>query len=53
MDYKKIIANKIKENLEVDVETIEKLIEIPPKSDMGDYAFPCFTLAKNLERLLT
>lgn len=22
------------------------LLEIPPKQDMGDYAFPCFTLAK-------
>ena len=26
-------------------EEIEKLIEIPPDSKMGDYAFPCFKLA--------
>jgi arginyl-tRNA synthetase len=25
---------------------IEKLIEIPPSIDLGDYAFPCFSLAK-------
>ena len=25
---------------------IEKLLEIPKKSEMGDYAFPCFRLAK-------
>jgi arginyl-tRNA synthetase len=50
MDYKKIIANKIGENIEVDVDTIEKLIEIPPKPEMGDYAFPCFTLAKTLRK---
>lgn len=25
---------------------IEKLLEIPPKSEMGDFAFPCFRLAK-------
>ncbi len=25
---------------------IDALIEIPPKADMGDYAFPCFKLAK-------
>ncbi len=52
MDYKKIIANKIKENLEVtvDLEVIENSIEIPPKSDMGDYAFPCFILSKTLRK---
>lgn len=25
---------------------IEALIEVPPNSDMGDYAFPCFRLSK-------
>src|SRR4030042_5492318 len=25
---------------------IEKLIEIPPSSEFGDYAFPCFILSK-------
>lgn len=52
MDYKKIIANKIKKYLgvEVDVEVIENSIEIPPKSDMGDYAFPCFSLSKILRK---
>ena len=25
---------------------ISQMIEIPPKQDMGDYAFPCFKLAK-------
>ncbi len=50
MDYKKLIAKNISEKIELDLETIEKLIEIPPKSDMGDYAFPCFTLAKALRK---
>jgi len=27
-------------------EEIEKLIEIPSKQDLGDFAFPCFSLAK-------
>jgi len=27
-------------------EEIEKLIEVPPQDEMGDYAFPCFGLAK-------
>lgn len=46
MDYKKKVAEAIKEYVDMDIENIEKLIEIPPKSDMGDYAFPCFQLAK-------
>src|SRR3989338_5254865 len=29
---------------------LEKLIEIPPSSDLGDYSFPCFILAKKLKK---
>lgn len=50
MNYKKIIAEKIRENTNLEIETIERLIEIPPKSDMGDYAFPCFQLAKTMRK---
>lgn len=46
MDYKKKIAELIKSQVDMDLETIEKLLEIPPKPEMGDYAFPCFQLAK-------
>ena len=46
MDYKKIISERIKENVDLDLKTIEELIEVPPRADMGDYAFPCFQLAK-------
>ncbi|MGL5381142.1 arginine--tRNA ligase [Clostridium sp.] len=46
MDYKKKVAEIIKQHVDMDVEAIEKLIEIPPKPEMGDYAFPCFQLAK-------
>lgn len=34
----------------LDTETVSNLIEIPPKADMGDYAFPCFQLAKTLRK---
>ncbi|AYD40380.1 arginine--tRNA ligase [Clostridium fermenticellae] len=50
MNYKKLVAEKIKEYIDLDLGNIEKLIEIPPKSDMGDYAFPCFQLAKVLKK---
>ncbi|GAA0084626.1 arginine--tRNA ligase [Clostridium sp. CTA-7] len=46
MDYKKKVAEAISKHIDMDIESIEKLIEIPPKSEMGDYAFPCFQLAK-------
>ena len=46
MDYKEIIAKLIKEHVDLEIEDIKKLIEIPPKSDMGDFAFPCFQLAR-------
>ena len=31
---------------ELDREKIDGILEIPPKDDMGDFAFPCFQLAK-------
>jgi arginyl-tRNA synthetase len=50
MDYKKIIAQRIKEHAEFEAEAIRDLIEIPPKPEMGDYAFPCFQLSKILRK---
>lgn len=50
MDYKKIIAERIKEYVDLEVEKIEGLLEVPPKPEMGDYAFPCFQLAKVMRK---
>lgn len=50
MNYKSIIANKICEYIDMDINTLENLIEVPPRSDMGDFAFPCFQLAKELKK---
>ncbi|MCY6370921.1 arginine--tRNA ligase [Clostridium ganghwense] len=50
MDYKNSVAAKIKEHVELELEAIEKLIEIPPKPEMGDYAFPCFQFAKTFRK---
>lgn len=46
MNYKMEIAEAIKSKVDMELEVIEKLIEIPPQTEMGDYAFPCFQLAK-------
>lgn len=46
-DFKIEVAKSLKEKIEdLSLEEIVGLIEIPPNSDMGDYAFPCFRLAK-------
>ena len=50
MDYKKKIAELIKEHVDLDLDKIEGLIEGPPRPEMGDYAFPCFQLAKVMRK---
>ena len=46
-DFKVAIANCLKEKIEeLTLEEIIALIEVPPNKDMGDFAFPCFKLAK-------
>ena len=50
MDYKKKIAELLGKEIELDVEKIEQLVEIPPRAEMGDYAFPCFQLAKVMKK---
>lgn len=50
MDYRKIIASHLAGALDVEQDLMEKLIEVPPKPEMGDFAFPCFQLAKTLKK---
>ena len=50
MDYKDIIADNISENLKIDKKDVIDLLEIPPREEMGDFAFPCFQLAKTLRK---
>ena len=50
MDFKKYITNIIAGVTELDEENISSLLEVPPDEKMGDYAFPCFTLAKVMRK---
>ncbi|MBQ4271701.1 MAG: arginine--tRNA ligase [Clostridiales bacterium] len=50
MDYKTYISGKLSQITDIPAEEIYKLIEVPPKQDMGDFAFPCFTLAKTMRK---
>ncbi len=45
-----VLEKALKElKVEITREEIEKLIEIPPSLEFGDYAFPCFFLADKLK----
>lgn len=49
-DFKQAIASKISEVTGMAEQELITYIEIPKDSSMGDYAFPCFRLAKNLKK---
>ena len=49
-DFKIIIANKISNAVNLNEEEIYGYIEVPPNKEMGDYAFPCFKLARELKK---
>lgn len=47
----KLLKKALKENkVDMGEQEIENLIEIPPSSELGDYAFPCFAIASKLRR---
>lgn len=50
MDFVKGISVAISNASGVDINEIENNIEVPAKAEMGDYAFPCFKLAKVLRK---
>src|SRR3990167_8550412 len=50
MDYFiKNIVSLLRLKITLPEDEIRKLIEIPPDFKMGDYAFPCYSLAKTLK----
>lgn len=51
MDYKQLIANLLSEKIEaLTTDEIYDLVEYPKNPAMGDYAFPCFRLAKVMRK---
>jgi len=55
-NFVKNITEFVTENVKSEFQTelspteIESLLEVPPDPKMGDYAFPCFTLAKQAKK---
>ena len=52
-NFKNEIAKKIVKVINLDIEQIENYIETPKDTKNGDYAFPCFYLAKELKKAPT
>ncbi|MGR3742009.1 arginine--tRNA ligase [Companilactobacillus sp. DQM5] len=52
MDFKNLVVEELSKVLPetITIEKITDLIEIPKSSDLGDYAFPTFILAKELHK---
>ncbi|MEL7609748.1 MAG: arginine--tRNA ligase [Bacillota bacterium] len=50
MDFKRNIAEAIGKCTKIDADELVDLIEIPPDPSMGDFAFPCFKLAKQFKK---
>ena len=53
MDFKMEIAKTIALALDIKTEEIYEAIEVPPNKEMGDYAYPCFRLAKVMRKAPT
>ena len=51
MDYKKYIAEKLHVD-GVSADELYEMIALPPNTEMGDYALPCFKLAKVMRKEL-
>ena len=50
MDYKEQIAQALAKAADMPIIEILPMIEVPTDSAMGDYAFPCFRLAKTFRK---
>ena len=50
INFKQEIAKNIAETINLETNVIENNIEIPTDSIHGDYAFPCFKLARELKK---
>lgn len=50
VDFKQIIGNSIAKATQIEESEITSYIEVPKDLQNGDYAFPCFKLAKTLKK---
>ena len=50
INFKQEISKQISEVTKIDWEELANYLEVPPDTKLGDYAFPCFKLARTLKK---
>ena len=50
INFKEELAEVISSLTKIDTKELASYLEVPPDSKMGDYAFPCFKLARTLKK---
>ena len=50
INFKEEIAKQISKVTKIEWEELTNYLEIPPDTKLGDYAFPCFKLARTLKK---
>lgn len=50
MDYLQLLAGSLAEYIGMDAAETAGMLETPPNPEMGDYALPCFKLARTLRK---
>lgn len=50
LDFKEKISEEISKITKIDKNELYEYIEMPSDNNMGDYAFPCFRLAKTMKK---
>jgi len=50
MDDKHLLAAALGKKLDMEANELAEWFETPPSDDLGDYAFPCFRLAKTMRK---
>ena len=50
INFKEIVAEVIAKNTDIEKQKILQNLEVPKNTTMGDWAFPCFILAKELKK---
>jgi arginyl-tRNA synthetase len=50
MNYKEQLSNLLSTRVNLDAQQISSMLEVPPEMEMGDFALPCFKLAKVMRK---
>lgn len=53
MNDRQMLVLQLQQLTGLEAAQLDSLIEIPPQPSLGDYAFPCFTLAKTMRKAPT